>query len=73
MDFSGLVAGCVLAPTREREELRFFRIGPTDRVDMSALKSIRKQGFFCLSLHMPFAVNEEIGILMRTMQLDSAL
>lgn len=28
VDFSGLVVGCVLAPTREREELRFFWIGP---------------------------------------------
>lgn len=35
--FSALVTGCVLAPTREREELRFFRIGPIDKVDRAAL------------------------------------
>lgn len=62
VDISGLVAGCVLAPTREREELRFFGIGPTDRVDRAALESIRKQGLFCLSFQVPFAVNEEMRI-----------
>lgn len=74
MDFSGLVVCCVLAPTREREELRFFRIGPTTKSGQGGVKIIQEaRPCLCLSLHMPLAVNEEMDILMRTMQLDSAL